>query len=69
MRVVAGFALVVVALWVLSSKTSELSGIGSVLKSFDWWWALPAVVVEVGSYVAFSAMQYELLRAGHLRAG
>lgn len=67
-RVVAGFALVGVAVWVLSSKTTELSGIGSILRNFDWWWVLPALVVEIGSYVAFAAMQYELLRAGHLRA-
>ena len=28
---------------------------------------LPAVVAEIGSYAAFTAMQYELLWAGHLR--
>jgi len=67
-RVVAGFVLVAVAIWVLWSKTSELSGLGSVLRSFDWWWVPPAVAVEIGSYVAFAAMQYEILKAGHLRA-
>ncbi len=64
----AGLALVGVAVWVLSSKTSELNGVGGVVRNFDWWWVPPAVAVEIGSYVAFSAMQYELLKAGHLRA-
>ena len=61
-----GFGLVAVALWVLSSKTSELSGFSTIFKTFDWWWVAPAVVLEIGSYAAFTAMQYELLRAGHL---
>ncbi len=65
-RVVVGFGLVAVALWVLSSKTSELSGFSTIFKTFDWWWVGPAVVAEIGSYAAFTAMQYELLRAGHL---
>ena len=67
-RVVAGIALAVAVLWVLSSKTSELSGIGAIFKSSDWWWIGPAVVAEIGSYFCFTAMQYELLKAGHLRA-
>jgi hypothetical protein len=67
-RVVIGVGLVVVAFWVLSSKKSELSGFGTVFKRFDWWWVLPAVVAEIASYVCFTQMQFELLRAGHLRA-
>jgi len=67
-RIVIGFGLVGVALWVLSSKTSELEGFSTVFRKFDWWWVPPAVLVEIGSYYCFAAMQFELLKAGHLRA-
>ena len=66
-RVAVGFGLVAIALWVLSSKSSELSGFSTIFKTFNWWWAAPAVAAEIGSYVCFAAMQYELLLAGHLR--
>ncbi len=56
------------AAWVLSSKGSELAGFGDVFKRVNWWWVPPAFVVEIGSYVCFAAMQYELLLAGKLRA-
>jgi uncharacterized protein (TIRG00374 family) len=65
-RVAVGFGLVAVAFWVLSSKTTELSGLSTIFKTFDWWWVVPAVFAEIGSYVCFTAMQYELLKAGHL---
>ena len=67
-RVAIGFGLVVVAIWVLSSKRTELSGFSSIFKKFDWWWVAPAIVAEIASYACFTAMQYELLGAGHLRA-
>jgi len=66
-RIGVGFGLVAIALWVVSSKSSELSGFSTIFKTFDWWWVAPAIVAEVGSYVCFTAMQYELLNAGHLR--
>jgi putative heme transporter len=66
-RVAVGFGLVAIALWVLSSKSSELSGFSTIFRTFNWWWAVPAVAAEIGSYVCFAAMQYELLNAGHLR--
>jgi uncharacterized membrane protein YbhN (UPF0104 family) len=66
-RILVGFGLVVVALWVLSSKDSELSGFTGVLDHLNWWWVPPAFAVEIGSYVAFAAMQWNLLMAGHLR--
>ena len=68
LRVVFGFALVGIAVWVLSSKTSELTGFGTIFRTFDWYWAVPALAAEIGSYLCFAAMQYELLGAGHLRA-
>ncbi len=66
LRVVIGFALVGVALWVLSSKGSELSGFADVFKTLNWWWVPPAFAVEILSYVLFARMQYELFKAGHL---
>jgi len=66
-RIAVGFGLVAIALWVVSSKSSELSGFSTIFKTFDWWWVAPAIVAEIGSYVCFTAMQYELLNAGHLR--
>ena len=67
-RIVIGFALVVLTLWALSSKTSELEGFHTAFAHFDWWWVAPAVIVEIASYFCFAAMQFELLKAGHLRA-
>ena len=67
-RIAIGFGLVAVAVWVLSSKRTELSGFTGVFDRFDWWWVAPAVVVEVASYACFTAMQYQLFAAGHLRA-
>jgi hypothetical protein len=66
-RIAIGFGLVGVALWVLSSKGSELSGFTGVFKTLNWWWVLPAFVAEIGSYWCFALMQRELLLAGHLR--
>jgi uncharacterized protein (TIRG00374 family) len=67
-RVLIGFALVAIALWVLSSKMSELEGFNTAFRHFNWWWTVPAVVAEIASYFCFAAMQFELLQAGHLRA-
>ncbi len=67
-RIVIGFGLVGTALWVLSSRSSELDGFSTIFRTFDWWWVGPAVVAEIGSYLCFAAMQFELLKAGHLRA-
>ena len=67
-RIVVGFGLVGTAVWVLSSRSSELDGFSTIFRTFDWWWVGPAVVAEIGSYLCFAAMQFELLQAGHLRA-
>jgi len=66
-RIVVGFALVLLAVYELFGKRGELSGSTSIFKTFDWWWLLPAIALEVASYVCFTQMQYELFRAGHLR--
>jgi uncharacterized membrane protein YbhN (UPF0104 family) len=66
-RILIGIGIVGIAVWVLWSKGAELSGFTSILKSFDWYLVPPAFACEILSYVCFAAMQYELLRAGHLR--
>jgi uncharacterized protein (TIRG00374 family) len=67
-RVVIGIGIIAVAVWVLSSKGDELSGFTTIFKTLDWYFLVPAIVAEIGSYACFAAMQYELLKAGHLRA-
>jgi uncharacterized protein (TIRG00374 family) len=66
-RIAIGFLLVGVAVWVLSSKGSELSGFTGVFKTINWWLVPPAFLCEILSYVCFALMQRELLVAGHLR--
>ncbi len=66
-RIVIGFVLVVAAVYVLSSKGSELSGFTGVFATMNWWWVPPAFAAEIASYWCFALMQRELLRAGHLK--
>jgi putative heme transporter len=68
LRIIFGFALAILVLWALSSKTSELEGFHTAFEHFNWWWVAPAVIAEIASYFCFAAMQFELLKAGHLRA-
>ncbi len=68
MRALLGLGGVAVAVWVLSSHTDELSGLGGALGNLDWWWLLAAVLAEFLSFVSFAAMQYGLLGFGGLRA-
>ena len=63
-----GLALVLLAAWVLSSHTDELSGLSGVLRRLDWWWVIAAVVAEFLSFVSFAGMQIGLLGFGGLRA-
>jgi putative heme transporter len=67
-RVLLGLGIVGVAVWFLSSKGSELAGFADVFKRVDWYLIPFAFAAEIGSYVCFAAMQYELLKAGKLRA-
>ena len=66
-RIAIGFGLIAAAVWVLSSKGSELSGFTSVFSTLNWWVVPPAFVCEILSYACFAMMQRELLVAGHLR--
>jgi uncharacterized protein (TIRG00374 family) len=65
-RFVAGIAIVVLALKVLSSHRDELSGFSTDFENLKWWWIPPALVVELASYVSFAGLQYEFLRSGGL---
>ena len=63
-RVVAGFALVGVAAWVITGKTSELSGASAFLTQLRWYWLVLGGLAELGSFVALASVQRLLLRAG-----
>ncbi len=63
MRYLVGIGAVVVAVWVLSSHTDELSGITTVFDHVNWWWVAVAVTAEALSFVSFTAMEYQLLTA------
>jgi uncharacterized protein (TIRG00374 family) len=65
-RALLGVAVVVLAGWVLSSPTDELSGLGQVLRSLDWWWVVAAVGAEFLSFVSFARLQAGLLKVGSL---
>jgi putative heme transporter len=67
-RVVAGFALLGVAAWVITGKTSELSGASAFLTQLRWYWLVLGGLAELGSFVALASVQRLLLRAGGLRA-
>ena len=66
-RILIGFGLVGLAVWVLSSKGGELAGFTGVFSTLNWWWVPPAFAVEIASYFCFAMMQRDLLLAGHLR--
>lgn len=68
LQFIVGIGLLVAALWVLSSHTDELSGLSSVFSHLNWWWLIPAVAAEAGSFASFARVQYELLRAGGVHA-
>jgi putative heme transporter len=67
-RVVAGFALVGVAAWVITGKTSELSGASAFLTQLRWYWLVMGGLAELGSFMALASVQRLLLRAGGIRA-
>ena len=64
LRVVVGFALLGVAAWFITGKTSELSGASAFLVQMRWYWVLLAGTVEFFAYLSLATMQRALLRAG-----
>jgi putative heme transporter len=67
-RLLLGFGVAGLVLWVLASHRDELSGLSEVFKTLNWWWVPTAVLAEVLSFVCFAGLQYELLRSGGLEA-
>jgi uncharacterized protein (TIRG00374 family) len=56
-----------VALYELSGKTEELTGITGYLDHLRWWWLALAVLAEFLSYASLSSLQRRMLRAGSVR--
>ncbi len=66
LRVVLGFALAGLALWVVYGRGGELQA--SRPSHLHWVWLLPALVVEALSLVSFGFMQRRLLKTGGVTA-
>jgi uncharacterized protein (TIRG00374 family) len=64
LRAVLGFALLGVAAWFVTGKTSELSGAGAFLAQMKWYWLVLAGAVEAAAYFSLASMQRALLLAG-----
>jgi len=67
-RIVAGFALLGLATWVLTGKSSELAGAGAFLSQLRWEWLVLAGVAELGSYLSITVLERTFLGAGDVRA-
>jgi putative heme transporter len=67
-RIVAGFALLGVALWVVKGKSSELSGASAYLTQLRWGWLVLAAAAELACYAALAGVERVLLRAGQVPA-
>ncbi len=67
-RIVAGFVLLGVAVWVLSGKSSELSGASAYLTQLRWGWVLLAAAAELTCYVFLAKVEKVLLHAGQVPA-
>jgi uncharacterized protein (TIRG00374 family) len=67
-RIVAGFVLLGVAVWVVSGKSSELSGASAYLTQLRWEWLALAAVAEFACYAALACVERVLMRAGQVAA-
>jgi putative heme transporter len=63
-KYIGGIGLAVLALWAVAGQRGELSGASHYLAHLRWQWLAAAAVLEVGSFVAFAAVQRRLLAAG-----
>ncbi len=55
------------ALHIVYGQRNELAGATSYLEDIRWHWLVAAAVAELGSILAFAALQRRLLQAGHAR--
>jgi hypothetical protein len=67
LRLVAGLALLGIACWVISGKSSELSGAGAFLAQPRWEWLVLAAAAELLSFLSSATMQRRFLLAGRAR--
>ncbi len=65
-RPLSGIVLAFVALYAVSGRSDELHSVGNYLANVNWKWIIPGVVVELGSMVAFAAIQWSLVRSSGL---
>jgi putative heme transporter len=68
-RVVGGLALAGFAAWAVIGRKGELAGATSYLEDMDWVWLVVAIVLEIGSIVAYGALQRQILLSGDLDVG
>ncbi len=68
-RVVAGLALAGFAAWAVLGRKGELAGATSYLEDLDWVWLVVAIFLEIGSIVAYGALQRQILLSGDLDLG
>jgi uncharacterized protein (TIRG00374 family) len=64
LRLFVAAAGIGLALYFVSGKTGELTGISAYLEDLSWWWLVLAVVAEVLSYASLSSLERRLLRCG-----
>ena len=55
------------AVYIVSGKTDELSGASAYIDHLHWTWLTLAVLLELGSILAYAALQGRLLVAGDVR--
>jgi hypothetical protein len=68
-RVLGGLALAGFAAWAVTGRKGELAGATSYLEHMDWVWLVVAIVLEIGSIVAYGALQRQILLSGDLDLG
>jgi uncharacterized protein (TIRG00374 family) len=69
LRYLISLGLAVLAFYIVTGKTDELGGATGYLEDLRWYWLVVAAVAEVGSIVAYAALQRRLLAAGHVEIG
>ena len=67
MKILVSLGALGLAVYALSGKDSELTGIRGYLDHLRWWWLVIAMGAEMVSYAALSSLQRRLMRAGSVR--
>jgi uncharacterized protein (TIRG00374 family) len=69
LQVLGGLALAGFAAWAVIGRKGELAGTASYLEDLDWVWLVVAAALEVGSIIAYGALQRQVLLSGGLDLG